>query len=65
MMCVKAWTYLMESGGVNRTIVLCVGLARTPLSFIFRQISYAETGNNALLLNSMALNKPLPRTSLM
>ena len=55
----------MQSGGVNRTIVSCVGLARTPLSFNFRQISYAETDDKVLLLNSTALNKPLPRTSLM
>lgn len=40
-----------------------VGFARIPLSFSFRHMSYAVMGNNALLLSSTALNKPLPRTS--
>ena len=57
--------YLIESGGVNLMIESWVGFARTPLSFNFRQISYAEIGNRLLLLSTTALNKPLPRTSFM
>lgn len=57
--------YLIESGGVNLIIESCVGLARIPLCFNFKHISYAVTGDKALLFSSTALNKPFPRTSFM
>ncbi|WVZ25327.1 hypothetical protein V8G54_003871 [Vigna mungo] len=54
---------LMQSGGVKRIIVSCVGLARTALSFNFSLSSYTDAGNKFFLLNSTPMNNPLPRTS--